>query len=81
MKVETIAIENDIRNSFWKSKNLKNKSKDRVDNFLVMFSSRKTDRAIERWDDSLILATIRNDTRNTLNIQHNIPCDIGVVIK
>ena len=59
----------------WNSKILKNKSKDRDSNFLVMFFSSKAWRAIEkkRRDGSLKLATIRDDTWNVLNLQHITP--------
>ena len=41
-------------------------------NFLAVFSSSKSQRAIERGDDSLMLATIRDDTWNVPNMQHII---------
>ena len=67
-------IQKNIWKATWKSKILKNKSKDRESNFLVVFSSTKTERAIERRrDDSLMLTTIRDDTWNVLNMQHITP--------
>ena len=52
---------------------MKNKSKDRDNNFLVMVPSYKTQRAIEEKDDSLMLATIRDDTWNVINMQKHNP--------
>ena len=43
-----MAVEKNIRKVTWNSKILKNKSKDRDSNFLVMFSSSKISRAIEK---------------------------------
>ena len=47
---EQIAIEKNIRKVTWNTKILKNKSKDRDSNFLVVFSSSKAWRAIERGE-------------------------------
>ena len=46
---------------------LKNKSKDRDSNFLVMFS------LVRPEVEGLMLVTIRDDTWNTLNMQHMTP--------
>ena len=47
---EKIAKEKYVRKATWNRKILKNKSKDRDSNFLVVFSSRKAWRAIERGE-------------------------------
>ena len=44
-------IEKNIRKATWNSKILKNKSKDRDSNFLVMFSSSKASRTIEKREE------------------------------
>ena len=62
-----------VRKATWKSKILKHKSKDRDSHFLVLFSPSKARRAFERGEDSLMLATIRDDTWNVLNMQHITP--------
>ena len=56
-------------------KKMKIKSKDRDSNVLVVFSSSKALRAIQktRRVDSLMLATIRDDTWNVLHMQHITP--------
>ena len=62
-----------IRKETWNDKGLKNVSKDRDSNFLVMFSSRKASKAIEKREGRpLMLVTIRGDTYNMLNMQHII---------
>ena len=66
-----IAIEKNTRKVTWNNTILKNKSKDRDSEFLVMFSSSKSERIIEKregmarwcWD------TIRDGTRDVLNMQ------------
>ena len=60
-----------IRKATWNSKILMNKSKDRDSNFLVV-QSKSLKSYWERRDDSLMLATIRDDTWNVLNMQHII---------
>ena len=55
-----------MRKVTWNSKILKNISKDRDSNFLVMFF-------LQRNDGPLILATIREDTWNMLDMWHIIP--------
>ena len=68
-------MEKDIKKVNWNSKTLKNKSKYSDSNFLGMFSSSKTSRAIEkkRKEGPLMLATIRDDAWNVLNMQHITP--------
>ena len=70
-------MEKNIRKVSWNSEILKNKSKDSDSNFLVMFSASKASRAIDNSEKRrygpLMLATIRDDTWNVLNIQHITP--------
>ena len=65
-------IEKNTRKVSWNSKILRSKSKDRDSNFLVMFSSSKARRAIEKRegisDGPPMLATIRGDTWNVLHM-------------
>ena len=69
-------IEKNIRKATWNCKILKNKSKDRDSDFLVMFVFLQQSLKSyweRRRDDSLMLATIRDDTWNVHNIQYIIP--------
>ena len=70
-----MATENNIRKVTCSSEILKNKSIDRDCNFLVVLSFSKALKSYweKRRDESWMLATIRYDTRNVLNMQHIIP--------
>ena len=67
-----IAIEKNIRKVTWNSKILKNKSKDRDSKFSgnVFFQQGLKSYWKKRRDGSLMLATIRDDTWNVLNMLH-----------
>ena len=68
-------MEKNIRKVTWNNKILKNKSKDRDSNFLVMFSSSKIQRPIEKREGMAhwCWPQIHDDTWNVLNMQHIIP--------
>ena len=68
---EKIVIEKKIRKVTWSSKILKTSS---LKIGLVIFLQQSSKIYCERRrDDSLMLATIHDDTRNVLNVQHIIP--------
>ena len=64
----------------WNSKILNNKSKDRDSNFIVMFLQQSLKSYWERKrDDSLMLATIRDDTWNVFNVHINPNLKDGII--